>query len=103
MKLVGHYRQKMPDGLPFTLLDYIELVNWSGRAIRDDKRGSIDETLPPMLERMNIGEDYWLDLCTRFESRFKGLVGSVTTVKEVMGKFGLQRRPNYRNSKLLFN
>jgi len=28
-------------GLPFHLADYLELVNWTGRAVRDDKRGAI--------------------------------------------------------------
>ena len=103
MKFVGPYREKTPDGLPFTLVDYIELVDWSGRAIRDNKRGAIDEKLPPILERLNISEAHWLELCTHFESRFRGLVGSVDKLKEVMSKLGLRRRPNYRNSKLLFN
>jgi REP element-mobilizing transposase RayT len=103
MRFVGHYREKMPAGLPFTLVDYIQLVDWSGRAIRDGKRGAFDEKLPPILKRLNIGEGHWLELCTHFETRFRGLVGSVATLKEVTRKLGLRRRPNYRNSKLLFN
>ena len=30
-------------GIPFALGDYLELVDWSGRAIRSDKRGYIPE------------------------------------------------------------
>jgi len=30
----------MPEGLPFHLADYLELVNWTGRAVREDKRGA---------------------------------------------------------------
>ena len=33
------------------LIDYIELVDWTGRIIRDDKRGAINETAPPILQR----------------------------------------------------
>ena len=34
-----------PDNkLPMTLIDYIELVDWTGRIIREDKSGYIPET-----------------------------------------------------------
>jgi len=36
-------------GIPFRLIDYLELVDWTGRILRDDKRGQIDDTLPPIL------------------------------------------------------
>jgi len=43
---VGGVREGMPQGLPFYLADYLDLVNWTGRAVRDDKRGAIAEDLP---------------------------------------------------------
>ena len=45
--------------LPCTLADYLQLVDWTGRSIRDDKRGHIDERLPPILQRLNIEGDIW--------------------------------------------
>ena len=36
-------------GIPFSLLDYIELVDWSGRIIREDKRGAISSQRPRLL------------------------------------------------------
>ena len=95
-------RQPMPSGLPYNLIAYLDLVDWSGRAIREDKSGAIDESLPPILQRLNIGREHWLGLCTNFESRFKGLVGSVQSVRAVLSNFGLTRKANFRNSKLLF-
>jgi len=44
----------MPDGIPFTLSDYLELVDWSGRIIREDKKGHIPEHLPDILQRLDI-------------------------------------------------
>ena len=35
----GNPRKDMPDGIPFNLSDYLELVDWSGRIIREDKKG----------------------------------------------------------------
>jgi hypothetical protein len=40
--------------LPVSFPDYLQLVDWSGRAVRFDKRGAIDSQQPPILERMNI-------------------------------------------------
>ena len=40
--------------IPFGLEDYLALVDWSGRVIRDDKRGAIDARLPPIVQRLGI-------------------------------------------------
>ena len=50
MPLIGNARQDMPRGLAFDLSDYIELVDWTGRIIRKDKRGAIADDLPPILQ-----------------------------------------------------
>jgi len=38
----------MPDGLPFELPEYIELVDLTGRQLREGKRGKIDATELPI-------------------------------------------------------
>lgn len=43
-----------PNAVVFTTDDYLELVEWTGRAIREDKRGAIPEHIPPILERLQI-------------------------------------------------
>jgi REP element-mobilizing transposase RayT len=35
--------------IPFRLVDYLQLVDWTGRAIRQDKRGAIEPGLPSIL------------------------------------------------------
>jgi REP element-mobilizing transposase RayT len=45
--------------IPFGLDDYLELVDWTGRAVRADKRGLIDERLPAIAMRLNIDPDAW--------------------------------------------
>ncbi|WP_394170949.1 hypothetical protein [Saccharospirillum alexandrii] len=83
----------MPAGLPFRLQDYLELVDWTGRQIRTDKRGSIDQKAPPILERLNIDTDHWIYNTQHFESQFKGLVGTVMSIKAQCQRFGYQRTP----------
>lgn len=45
--------------LPFSQSDYLCLVDWTGRAVRRDKRGSIDVSLPPILHRLSIDAGAW--------------------------------------------
>ena len=59
-RFVGNPRNDMPQGLPFRLIDYLDLVDWTGRQIRDDKRGAIDESLPGILNRLELDGEQWL-------------------------------------------
>ena len=52
----GNPRENMPDGLPFRLMDYLELVDWTGWQGRDDKRGHIDGQEPDILKH-SVAED----------------------------------------------
>jgi hypothetical protein len=97
----GYPRQDMPEGLPFRLQDYLELLDWTGRQIRSDKRGSITQTLPPILERLNIDSEHWVYNTQHFESQFKGLVGTAISIKAKFQHFGYQRTPGLGLAELL--
>lgn len=103
LPFVGNPRQAMPKGLPFPLKDYLELVDWTGRVIREDKRGAISETIPPILERLNIEPKQWCYLTQHFESRFKGLVGTAFKLKQVCESLGYRRTPNLNAAATLLN
>lgn len=97
MPFVGNPREPMPQGLPFRLDDYLALVDWTGRAIRNDKRGAIPHDLPPILDRLDIDPEHWLILTTRFESRFKTLIGCAFKLKQAAIKMGFKRSPGLAN------
>jgi len=80
---VGGTREGEPEGLPFHLADYLELVNWTGRAVRADKRGAIAEDLPPILERIGITRAAWLQLPEDFETHFCIWIGQAEHVERV--------------------
>jgi REP element-mobilizing transposase RayT len=45
--------------IPYTFIDYLQLVDWSGRSIREDKRGHIDPKLPCILARLSVDPEVW--------------------------------------------
>jgi len=63
--------------LPFNLKDYIELVDWTGRAIRDDKRDFISTTEPKILDTLGLTTEDWQILTTEIQRQsivmFSGL------------------------------
>ncbi len=98
---VGYPQQDMPAGLPFRMQEYLELVDWTGRQLRDDKRGSIKNGIPPILERLNIDVERWVYNTRHFENQFKGLVGTAISIKSKFQQFGYQRTPGLRLAELL--
>ncbi|AGH46374.1 hypothetical protein C427_4269 [Paraglaciecola psychrophila 170] len=76
MRFVGNHRQDMPKGIAYSLIDYCELVGCTGRCIREDRAGYIDQHHSPILERLNINVEQWLTLTTEFEKHFSTAVGS---------------------------
>ncbi|GLS25007.1 transposase [Marinibactrum halimedae] len=93
MPFAGNPRSNMPAGLPFCLTEYLELVDWTGRQIRANKRGAISAQEPPMLERLGITSTQWLTASQHFESRFKRFVGSVQALTEKAEALLLQKIP----------
>jgi hypothetical protein len=94
LPFAGNPREEMPKGLPFQLSDYLELVEWTGRQLRDDKRGAIQGSLPPILERLQMERKSWLHMATHFENRFKGLVGAAYQLQVACKRLGYRRTPN---------
>jgi hypothetical protein len=83
LKRAGNERQlssknSQPKGIAFSLQDYLELVDDTGRIIRDDKRGAINVSSAKLLTRLNIPQDNWLKLTTEseFGKLFHGPVGT---------------------------
>ena len=73
--------------LPFILQHYLELVDWSGRVVRADKRGAIAEGIPPILDRLGIDSDEWLKTMT-WNNRFYQAVGRLKAMKAFAVKAG---------------
>jgi len=89
LDFAGDERWNGPDGLPFCLDDYIELVDWSGRIVREGKRGAIPEYLPPILDRLEIDGCSWLRTIRRGQRlEFHHAVGRASAIKLAAAQFG---------------
>ena len=100
---IGYERQDQPEGLPFKLEDYLELIDLTGRIIREDKRGSIDASLAPILQRINLTSVQWLEVSTEFEKRFGSAVGSEMLLTEYCEHTHIKRRPSLSTCKRLLS
>jgi REP element-mobilizing transposase RayT len=86
MPFAGNPRKDMPEGIPFKLDDYLQLVDWTGRLMREDKRGCIANNLPVILGRLHIAPEQWLKTSHHFEKQFKHFVGETSQVKSFLKK-----------------
>ncbi len=68
--------------IPLHLTDYIELVDWTGRQIRADKRGAINENVPPILGRLGIEQGNWLQNCQKLEAEFRQVIGPAAAIEK---------------------
>ena len=70
-----------PQSLPVSLLQYIALLEWTGRAIREDKPGHITSPPTELLAKVGLDPDRWLESVERFGS-LGGFVGHPDQLKQ---------------------
>ena len=79
----GRLTNALQNGILFGFREYLALLDWTGRIIRDDKRGHFDHSLPLILERLEITTDQWHMNTTQFEAlhpkRFNRIVPQLDT------------------------
>jgi len=84
----GDEKKGQKDGIPCSLENYIELVDATGRIIRQDKRGAIEASLNPILDRLSIDADTWLHIATTFEDSCGPWVGGNTRLAQACDNTG---------------
>src|SRR5690606_31709091 len=84
----NEHESNQPQYLPFSLTDYLQLVDWTGRAVRADKRGAIPQDIPPIFNRLNLSPEDWLNTCCHIERHYKRAIGPVAKLTELCEKLG---------------
>ena len=63
-------------------------MDWAGRVVRHDKKGSIPEDLPPIIERLNLEPVALARYLKRSDSPFHRVIGPVDKVRRMALKLG---------------
>ena len=92
LPFIGNERLNQPKGINFSLEDYLELVDETGRIIRDDKRGAISSSAVNILTRLNISSDIWIKITSEFGKLFHGPVGTLQELTRYCEHQGKLRR-----------
>ena len=74
--------------LPFHLDDYLQLLDWSGRIIREDKQETIPEDAPPLIDRLGITPVCWQTAMRPHALSHQKALGSTTHIKKYCQAIG---------------
>ena len=76
--------------VPFKYSDYLQLVDWCGRAVRARKADFIPPDKPPILERLGMDEATVLEFVTQESGRFGNALGPVSQLRAMARRAGLK-------------
>ena len=88
--------------LPIKQDDYFQLVDWTGRNIKEGKRGAIPKELAPILQRLEVKPEQWVDGVQHYGRRFHCVVGLVRNMLDESIKQGRCWLRGQRMAKLLY-
>lgn len=88
--------------IPCTRKEYFELVDATGRLVRADKSGAIPADLEPILTRVSINADTWLDTVESLETAFARFIGRPDKIEERREALGKPRLHGFHSAKKAF-
>ena len=77
-----------PAYLPITTEDYLDLIDWTARLTRADKRGSVDATEPPILRKLGLSEHQWHQQMLGTETHYWRAIGTAQSLIEKAAAIG---------------
>ncbi len=81
-----------------TLDQYLKLLDWTGRQLRADKTGAIPRDCAPIMERLELNAESWLDFVKNFRNRFRNEASRPSS----RHSFRTSRRQSHRHSAASF-
>ena len=102
LAFIGNERQDQPKGINFSLDDYLQLADWTGRAIVEGKRGAIPDGLPLILTRLQVHPDQWVDTVKQFHKHYPRMAGSLARLQNACEILGLRWSHGVSVSRVLY-
>ncbi|MES9856688.1 MAG: transposase [Sedimenticola sp.] len=104
MPLVKQGDDKHPNAIGFTTIDYLELIDWAGRAIREGKRSAIPSDIPPILQRMGLEPDAFVNHLRGHKGRPHPVVlGPVSKIRAAAKQLGQRFFKGMGESRVLYS
>ena len=76
--------------LSLALGEYLQLLDWTGRQLRSDKRGTIPDQQPPILARLKLDATRWPAVVADFPRLFRSAAGRVQELVREAERRGLR-------------
>ena len=102
VKLQKTGQRQDESALSIDLESYFELVDTTGRMLRD-KKGHIPEHIQPILTRLNINPINWIHLIRGFEEHFQTFIGRIKSLNKLSRAKNLTKIRGTTSAKLFFN
>ena len=74
---------RFEQAVPFGLQEYLELVDTMGRAVHPSKRGLIPPATPPLLTRLGMDAEAFINAADHFFKDFASAVGTPAKLIEL--------------------
>jgi hypothetical protein len=87
--------------LPMSAAAYLELLDWTARQVRGDKRGSTPAKVVPLMERLGISDEVWCGLVKDFGRLFYAVAGKPHEIDGRVSRDGQHRFKTRRKTREL--
>ena len=81
-------RASLKGFLSMSVVRYLELIDWTARQLRNDKRSAIPPRIAPILQRLGIEAGDWSNLVCGFGRLFKRAAGTSISIANESSRRG---------------
>lgn len=89
--------------LPMTVKCYIELVEWTGKAIHYPNKHTMPNHIQSSLQQLNLQQNHWLKQIEHYGINYCHFVGPIELIKEKAKQLNLKWMKGNKAARLLFD
>lgn len=103
MPLLKRSLDRHESAIGFALADYLELVDWAGRAVREDKPRAIAGQAPPILQRIGLDSERYLEHLRGLAATEKPtMLGRIERIRQAADSLGRHFIKGFGEAQRLF-